>query len=278
MSRHVGGIGVGLRYALADELLERRPPEVSWVEIHPENYLGRGGRYADILAEAREQWPVVTHGLTMCFGATEPHDRAYMRDLRAFLDRLEAPWHSDHACFGGADGAFVHDLLPPPFDEETAKVMVQRLIEAQDQLGRPVAIENVSYYAPQLEDGLAEADFMVEVLEAADALILLDVNNVYVNSRNFDFDPRAYIDRIPPERVVQMHVAGHFVRPDGLRIDTHGERVCEDVYDLLEHTLERMGPKPVLLERDNNIPTLDEVLGEVRRLDAIYARATGKAA
>ncbi len=274
MSNEIHGIGIGFRYAMAEELLQRLPPEVRWVEVHPENYMRRGGRYADLLSRAREHWPLVTHGLTMCFASSEPQDDEYMDDLSSFLRRVDTPWHSDHACFGSADGAYMHDLLPVPFTDEAAKTMVQRIVEARDAVDRPIAVENVSYYAPQAEDGLLEADFMLEVLERADAKLLLDVNNVFVNSVNFGFDPRRWIDRIPPERVVQMHVAGHFIRPDGLRIDTHGESICEGVYDLLEYTLKRMGKKPVLLERDNNIPPLDDLLTEVRRLSEIYERAT----
>ena len=275
MTRKVHGIGIGLRYDLAAELLERRPSTISWVEIHPENYVDRGGRYQEMLERARQEWPVVTHGLTTCLGAVEPFDSRYLAELRAFLSDVEVPWHSEHLCLGGADDRFFHDLLPLPFTDEAAAVAAQRLTEVREAIDRPLALENVSYYAPQERNGLAEADFVVEVLERADAKLLLDVNNIYVNSRNFDFDPKAYVDRIPEERVVQIHVAGHYVRDDGLRIDTHGEPVPNDVYDLLDYTLRKTGPVPVLLERDNNIPPLDELLAEVDELAAIYRDAVG---
>jgi uncharacterized protein (UPF0276 family) len=274
MSRTVTGIGIGLRYDLATELLERRPDAVSWVEIHPENYVDRGGRYQEMLELARRDWPVVTHGLSTCLGALEPFDANYLRQLGTFLSEFEIPWHSEHLCLGGVDGHFFHDLLPLPFTEEAAAVASRRLTEVRDAIGTPLALENVSYYAPQGADGLEEADFVVEVLEQADAKLLLDVNNIYVNGRNFGFDPKAYIDKIPKERVVQIHVAGHHVRDDGLRIDTHGEPVPDDVYELLAHTLRKMGPVPVLLERDNNIPPLDTLLAEVDSLWAIYREAT----
>lgn len=275
MAKATTGIGLGLRYDLAQELLERLPRSVSWLEVHPENYVDRGGRYEQNLERAREHWPVVTHGLTAGFGASEPLDSGYLLDLRDFLRRLEVPWHSEHLCFGGAEGRFFHDLLPLPFTEEAASTASRRLIEARDTLNLPLAFENVSYYAPQASEGLSEADFVVEVLERADAKLLLDVNNVYVNSENFGFDPRAYIDRLPLDRVVQIHVAGHELQPDGLRIDTHGEPVPDPVYELLEYTLTKSGPIPVLLERDTNIPALDELLGEVERLWAVYRRAVG---
>ncbi len=272
--RAVTGIGLGLRYDLATELLDRQPTTVSWLEIHPENYVSRGGRYQEMLDLARRDWPIVTHGLSTCLGAPEPFDASYLRELRGFLSDLEIPWHSEHLCLGGVGNRFFHDLLPLPFTEEAAQIASQRLIEVRDAIELPLALENASYYAPQCEDGLAEADFVVDVLERADAKLLLDVNNIYVNSRNFDFDPKAYIDKIPADRVVQIHVAGHFVREDGLRIDTHGEPVPDEVYQLLDYTLRRVGPVPVLLERDNNVPPLDELLAEVDELWRIYRRAT----
>ena len=273
----VSGVGIGLRMGNSEALLAALPREVRWVEVHPENYIERGGRFARILERAREAWPVVTHGLTMCFGALEPCDPRYQRELRSFLRDLEVSWHSDHACFGSVDGVFAHDLLPLPFTDEAVAVVSQRISEAQDALGLPVALENVSYYAPMGADPLAEVDFLNEILSRTGAKLLLDVNNVYVNSQNFGFDARAWIDRVPADRVVQMHVAGHLVREDGLRIDTHGEPVPEGVYSLLEHTLRRTGDKPILLERDNNIPPLEEQLDELRRLAAIVERVRASA-
>ena len=270
----VEGIGLGLRMELGDELLERRPPELGWREIHPENYLRRGGRFATLLKRARDAYPIVTHGLTMCFGAVEPFEREYLEPLGAFLKDVGVPWHSDHMCFAGVDGVFSHDLLPVPFDEESMDTLSRRITEARDALDVELAFENVSYYAPSDRSETDEASFTVELLERADCRMLLDVNNVYVNSRNHGFDPYEWIDRIPAHRVVQIHVAGHQVRDDGFRIDTHAEDVCEDVYDLLEHTLRRIGPRPVLLERDGKYPPLDDLLAQVRRLDAIYRRAT----
>jgi len=277
MAREIKGIGLGLRYDMATELLDRLPESVAWVELHPENYIARGGRYQEILEEARAHWPVVTHGLSTCLGSVEPFERRYLNELGAFLRDLEVPWHSEHLCLGGVDDRFFHDLLPLPFTSEAVGIASERLIEVRDAIGIPLALENVSYYAPQSPDGLTEADFVVEVLENADAKLLLDVNNIYVNSCNFGFDPKAYIDKIPTDRVVQIHVAGHLVREDGLRIDTHGEPIPDDVYELLAYTLRKTGPVPVLLERDNNVPPLDELLSEVDELWMIYRHATGAA-
>ncbi len=269
----IEGIGLGLRHDLAAELFERAPDEVRWLEVHPENYVRRGGSFAQNLERAMDRWALVPHGLTLCFGNVDPFEPGYVRELKALLDRIDAPWYSDHLCFAGAHGVYLHDLLPLPFTREAIDVSVARLRELRDAIERPVAIENVSYYADPAPRAMDEPDFVLEVLEAADCQMLLDVNNVYVNAQNHGFDPRTYIDRIPPERVVQIHVAGHMTRKDGIIIDTHGEPMCDGVYDLLGYTLERMGPVPVLLERDQNIPALDTLLDELRRLTAIYDRS-----
>lgn len=269
----VKGVGLGLRHDMAAELFERMPEEVRWLEIHPENYVRRGGRFAQNLERALDSWPIVPHGLTLCFGSIEPFEAAYVRDLKALLDRIDAPWYSDHLCFAGSGGVYLHDLIPLPFSREAVQIAAARVRELEDAIERPVAIENVSYYADPAPREMEEPEFVLEVLEAADCKLLLDVNNVYVNSINHRFDPKAYIDRIPPERVVQVHVAGHLTRKDGIIIDTHGEPVCDGVYDLLAYTLERIGPVPVLLERDQNMPPLDDLLAEVRRLSDIYDRA-----
>lgn len=275
----VEGIGIGLRYAMAEQTLSREVPGLRWLEIHPENYVARGGRFRHILERAAEKFPFATHGLTLGFGAAEPAERSYMRALRDFLHGLSIPWHSEHLCFSGSGGVMVHDLLPLPFTREAAENAAARITEARDQLEMPIAIENISYYATlgrADEQELPELEFLLEVLERADCKLLLDVNNVFVNSQNHGFDPRAYIDRIPVERVAQIHVAGHHVRADKLIIDTHGEAVRDEVFELLEHTLRRTGPVPVLLERDQGFPEFDEIIAEVARLDAIYQRATAK--
>ncbi len=270
----VEGIGIGFRYAMARGTLESTVPEIRWLEVHPENYVQRGGRFRQMLRSARERWPIVTHGLTMGFGAVEPAEDAYIKPLRDFLHELGVPWHSEHLCFSGADGVMLHDLLPLPLTREAVRTAIARIRETRDRLELPIAIENISYYTATGPGEMPEVDFLLEVLEGADAKLLLDVNNVFVNSRNHGFDAREYLDRMPVERVVQIHVAGHFVRDDALIIDTHGEPVRDEVYELLEHTLRRVGKVPVLLERDQNFPPFEELVAEVQRLDAIYRRAT----
>lgn len=280
MSRQhtVQGIGLGYRYAIAERTREHAAPELGWLEIHPENYVERGGRFRHALDAVRERWPIVTHGLTLGFGASEPAEASYMRGLRKLLHELQVPWHSEHLCFSSADGVMVHDLLPLPWTHEAVRAAVSRIQETRDQLELPIAVENISYYGQAGRAEMSELDFMLEVLERADAALLLDVNNVFVNARNHGFDPHAYIDALPKQRIVQLHVAGHFVRDDALIIDTHGEAIVPEVYELLEYTLRRTGPVPVLLERDQNFPPWEELMAEVARLHAIYRRATAQAA
>jgi uncharacterized protein (UPF0276 family) len=273
------GIGLGLRLPIAAPLFDgSAPPALRWLEIHPENYLGRGGRYASLLAQARERYPLLTHGLTMGLGALAPFDGAYLRSLRGLLHELSVPWHSDHLCFAQVDEVFLHDLLPLPFHEEAISVAVQRISEAQDALGVPIAIEPISWYARPPDSPLEEAEFIAEILRRADAKLLLDVNNVYVNALNHGFDARGFIDRLPLERVVQLHIAGHHVRSDGRRIDTHAAPICEPVYQLFDYTLRKLGrPLPVLLERDDDFPPFVELAREIERLDGIYRAALGAA-
>jgi len=274
----ISGIGLGLRHPLAKATFAEAPAALAWLEIHPENYLERGGRYELMLETARERYPLLTHGLTMGFGSVERRAPTYLRALRALLSDLKVPWHSDHLCFAGIGGTFVHDLLPLPLNAESIRVAVDRVHEAQDALGVDIAIEHISYYVHPVGSEMDEVEHLGQILERADAKLLLDVNNVYVNAQNHGFDARRFIDRLPLDRVVQLHVAGHLVRADGLRIDTHAEPICEGVFDLFEYTMKRLSrPVPVLLERDDNFPDFAELVVEIQRLDAIYRRALERA-
>ncbi len=277
LTPRVTGIGLGLRAELSDAILARAPASLRWLEVSPENYMARAGGFVRHLDAALERYPVVTHGLTLCPGGVDPLDEAYLGELARFTRRVETPWHSDHLCFGSHGGAFLHDLLPVPFTRASAEHTAARVREAQARLDAPLALENISWYAHPGGAELDEAEFIREVLERSGASLLLDVNNVYVNARNHGFDARAMIDRLPLERVVQIHVAGHRVAPGDLRIDTHGEAVCDEVYALLEDTLAKTGPVPVLLERDQNFPSWERLVEELDRLDAIWRRATGGA-
>jgi uncharacterized protein (UPF0276 family) len=294
-SGKVTGVGLGLRWEFIDEILADQP-RLSFVEVSPENYMGRGGYYDEALERARELWPIVTHGLTMSIGGTDPLREDYLAGVASFLDRVKSPWHSDHLCFSTFGGVVLHDLLPIPFKKEEVVRVADRIKRAQDAIGRPMAVENVSSYLHPGKREMPEAEFIARVCEAADCGLMLDVNNAYVNAQNFGFDVDEWMRTVPLDRVVQMHVAGHdwftedtwktsdFVPTDPkdrermLIVDTHGSDCCDDVLALLERTLARTGPVPVLLERDQAIPPLDQLLAEVAKLKAIWTRATAKAA
>jgi uncharacterized protein (UPF0276 family) len=272
------GIGLGLRARFLDRVAAGEADGVpAFVELSPENYMHRGGKGPARLEQVAERFAVICHGLMMSLGSTDPLDPEYFAFLKAFLDRYDPPWHSDHVCWSGLDGAMLHDLLPVPFTSAVARRVADRVIEARDRLERPMAVENISWYmrlgAPQMD----EPEFLTEVLERADCGLLLDVNNVFVNAQNHGFDPYAWLQRIPLERVLQLHVAGHELwDDDALIIDTHGATVRDEVYELMAWVIERTGPRPVLLERDNNIPPLSELLDEIRRIDRVYQSAVAR--
>lgn len=275
----VRGVGLGLRFAFLDAIAARpraEIPAIQWLECHPENYMRRGGRFPEGLRRCREAWPMATHGLAMSLGGVDPLDRAYLRTLRGFLEGLESPWHSDHLCVSIAHGKASHDLLPLPFNEETVRHLARRIREAQDQLSTPLAIENVSYYALPPGSELDEGDFVSAVCAEAGCGLLLDVNNVYVNAFNHGHDAQEILAKMPLERVVQLHVAGHFHEDPDFILDTHGEAIEAPVYDLLAWTLSRTGQVPVLLERDSEIPPFDELYAEIERLDAIWRAAPAR--
>lgn len=277
MSADITGVGLGLRAAFI-ERVERGEADgkVAFLEVAPENYMHRGGKAPRRLAAIAERFPIISHGLMMSLGSPDPLDDAYFAELRPFLDRVAAPWHSDHLCWSGIDGVLLHDLLPVPFTTASATRIADRVRQAQDRIGRPMAVENVSWYlqlgAPQKD----EPDFVVEVLERADCRLMLDVNNIFVNASNHGFDPYDWLRKVPLERVVQLHIAGHDRWEDDLIIDTHGNEVREEVYDMLAWVIERTGPKPVVLERDSDIPPLPTLLEEVARIDGVYQAAVAR--
>jgi uncharacterized protein len=273
-SMPVHGIGLGLRWALTEDILERPPPELAWLEVAPENYMRRGGRFPASLASCAERWPIVTHGLTMSLGGIDPLDPEYLRTLASFAQNIGTPWHSDHLCFGIVEGVALHDLLPLPFTERAADHVASRVREAGDALGVPMAVENISYYAHPGRAEMNEAEFAHSVVDRAGCSLVLDVNNVYVNSKNHGFDARSMIAQMPLHRVIQIHVAGHDESDPELIVDTHAEPLKNEVYDLLAFALRKTGPVPVLLERDDNFPSWEETCGELAKLHAILRDAT----
>lgn len=266
------GFGLGVRPDHYETLLGERLGCVSWLEALTENYLVPGGRPLHYLERLREAYPIVFHGVSLSIGGTDPLDLDYLEQVRALAARFEPAWISDHVCFTGADGVNMHDLLPLPYTEETLRHVCARIEEVQERLGRRIVLENVSSYLEYRHSEMTEWEFLHELAERADCLLLLDVNNVYVSSVNHGFDPHAFLQGIPAHRVQQFHLAGHRNCGDVL-IDTHDEPVCEAVWQLFEAALARFGVVSTMIERDSNIPALDELLGELDRARRIATRA-----
>jgi uncharacterized protein len=265
------GVGIGLRREFYSRLPETSRP-LDWVEIIPENFLTLGGRPQRALDACRERWPVLPHGVALNVGGPDPLDADYLAGLQALVERVDAPFFSDHLCYTRLGGAHLYELLPLPFCAEAVEHVVPRVREVQARVGRPFLLENPSYYARMPGGSLAEADFLRHVVEEADCGLLLDVNNVYVNACNHGYDPRAFVDALPLERVGQIHLAGHEQRPEVL-IDTHGAPVRDEVWSLYRHVLERTGPVPTLIEWDQDIPSLEAVLDEADRARGILREA-----
>jgi hypothetical protein len=278
------GVGLGLRWEFLEPLLETLP-SLDLLEISPENYIQRGGYHAEALTYLAAQYPLLTHGLTLSLGGADPLDEAYLGELRAFIASVKSPWHSDHLCFGSSQGRVLHDLLPIAFTEGVVARVVDRIRAAQDALGVPLAVENISYYLHPGRAEMSEAEFIAKVCDSADCGLMLDVNNAFVNATNFGFDVDEWMRTVPLERVVQMHIAGHDwftedgepiaavsegARPAGaLIVDTHGADVTDPVLQLFGRIVEKTGPVPVVLERDQDIPPLEDLLEEVAKIRCV---------
>jgi uncharacterized protein (UPF0276 family) len=269
------GFGVGLRPKHYADVLARAPRGelgVDWFEAISENYMVAGGRPPRVLGEVRAHAPLVLHGVSLNLGSTDPLDATYLRELAALVARFEPAWVSDHLCWTGVGGENLHDLLPLPLTEECVRHVAARIARVQDQLGRRIAIENVSSYAAFRADAMPEWEFLAAVCESADCGLLLDVNNVFVSAHNHGFDADSYIDAVPAERVFQIHLAGHSVN-GGLLIDTHDHAVCDEVLALYARALRRLGPVSTLIEWDDRIPEFDSLVQEVERARAVAAAA-----
>jgi hypothetical protein len=267
------GVGLGLRRPHLEIVAQMEGHGVPFWETCPENVMGDGGRQHRTACAILDRDPVLTHGLAMSMGGYDPWDRDYLQDLDRFLVRTGTPWHSEHLCFTSVDGNCLHELLPLPFTRESARHTISRVRDLQARLPVPLLLENITYYAELGAGEMDEADFITAVLEGADVGWLLDINNVYVNSLNFGFDPKEWLSRMPLERVAQMHIAGH-KRFGHLVVDTHGTEVIQPVIELMQWTLARLGrPVPVLLERDNHIPEFAELLAERARIQKAFDTA-----
>jgi len=270
----VHGAGLGLRRPLLDEL-DSGPVAVDFMEVAPENWIGVGGRLGRRFRALTERFPFVCHGLSLSLGGPAPLDETLLRDIKIFLDIHQVRCYSEHLSYCSDDG-HLYDLMPIPFTEAAVHHVAARIRRTQEILERRIAIENVSTYAAPGQE-MSELEFTRAVLDEADCDLLLDVNNVYVNSVNHAYDPVAFLDGLPGERIVYGHIAGHYHEAADLLIDTHGADVIDPVWALLDAAFARFGVFPVLLERDFNLPPLADLLEEVariRRVQVQWSRAS----
>jgi uncharacterized protein (UPF0276 family) len=263
------GIGIGLRVPHYRHILAEKPV-VDWFEIISENFMVDGGRPLHVLDQILEQYRVVQHGVSMYFGSVDGPDRVHLKKLKELVKRTKTPWLSDHLCWGSVDGTYTHDLLPMPYTFAAAEQTARRIREVRDYLEVPIAVENVSSYAEYHVSEMAEWEFLNEVVERADCGILLDVNNIYVSAQNHGFDPYAYLDAIPAERVAQIHIAGHS-KFEKYILDTHDHPVLDPVWKMYAHAVARTGRTATLLEWDDRIPSFDEVHREALKANRFTA-------
>ncbi len=277
MPRAFEGIGVGLRYEFAHQLIDTSR-QVDWLEIVPENWMGVGGLTRRLLDRYRERWVVVPHSISLSIGGIHPLDEEFLGEMAALCRRLDPPFWSDHICYARIGGTYLNDLLPLPFTEEAVEHTVGRLAEVQARSEVPLILENATFYAHMPGCTMDEASFLNAILEGSGCGMLLDLNNVYVNSQNHAYDPRAFIDRMRLERVRQIHLAGHTLdAAQGVIIDTHKGPIIDGVWALYAYTIRRAGRLiPTLIEWDTDIPALDEVLDELDRARACARTALGQ--
>ncbi|RMF10298.1 MAG: DUF692 domain-containing protein [Alphaproteobacteria bacterium] len=269
--RPFAGFGLGLRPDHFRTIVDTRPA-VDWFEIISENFMVAGGKPLYYLDRIREEYPIAMHGVSLSIGGSDPLDAGYLGALKALADRVEPLWISDHLCWTGHGGQHLHDLYPLPYTEEAIAHVVERVQRVQDTLGQRILLENVSSYLSYRVDAMPEWEFLRAVVERADCLVLLDINNIHVSAINHGFAPGDYLDGIPPKRVWQIHLAGHTDYGDYV-IDTHDQPVPAPVWDLYESTIQRLGPVSTMIERDDNIPPLDSLLEELDTARTIAARA-----
>lgn len=256
--------GIGLRAPHHAEFLATRPA-VAFVEVHSENFFADGGRQIEVLDTVRRDYPVSLHGVGLSLGSTDPLSSEHLRRLRRLVERVQPALISEHVCWSSVEGTFLNDLLPLPLTEEALDHMARQVGIVQDFLGRQILVENVSSYLQIDTPQMSEWEFLTQLAERADCLLLLDINNVHVNARNHGFDAQEYLRAIPPARVAELHLAGHSVVNDGaaeLLIDTHDAPVPDVVWQLYQAAVERFGPVPTLIERDAKLPPLAELVAE----------------
>ena len=263
MSKHypVTGSGLGLRRTFLGSLADSIPEQIDFMEVAPENWIDVGGKFGHQFQTVAEQVPIVCHGLSLNIGGSAPLDEAFLHKVKQFLETYHIPVYSEHLTYC-ADEGHLYDLMPIPFTEEAIKYVVERIQRVQDILGQRIAMENASYYAAPGKE-MDEIEFVNSVLKEADCLFHIDINNIYVNSINHKYDAEKYLKALPGDRIAYAHIAGHYVEEEDIRVDTHGADVIDPVWDLLDVAYDHFGVFPTLLERDFNIPPLNELLKEV---------------
>lgn len=268
-------IGIGFRKDFSEELLDSTVLKPAFIELAPENWIGMGGYWKKQLDKAAEKFPISCHGLSLSIGSPDDLDLDFLYKIKKFIKDYKVQIYSEHLSYAKCDNAHLYDLLPIPFRKDAVKHIIARIKQVQEVLEMPLAIENVSYYTPVAAE-MDEATFISEIVNGSGCNLLLDVNNVYVNSFNHKYNAKEFIKKLPLNKVAYIHMAGHEQISDTVIIDTHGEAVIDQVFDLFEYTTSLLKPVPVLLERDFNIPELEELQGEITRMETIVSKTWKK--
>ena len=264
----VSGAGLGLRREKLDEMMEADLSSVNFMEVAPENWINVGGTFGKKFRQFTEKYDFLCHGLSLSIGSPAPLDEDFVKDVGQFIDTHNIKHYSEHLTYCSDDG-HLYDLLPIPFSEEAVHYVAERIRRVQDILQQEISMENASYYTPAPGKEMEEIEFINAVLEEANCGLLLDVNNIYVNSVNHHYDPIEFLKQLPAERIRYAHIAGHYNEDDDLIVDTHGADVIDPVWDILHKAYEHFGVFPTLLERDFNIPAVPELLTEVDQIISI---------
>lgn len=263
------GFGLGLRSEHYQDLLDGNH-SVDWLEVLSENYMIAGGKPLHYLDRICERYPVAMHGVSLSIGSVDPLNQNYLNELKKLAQRIKPKWISDHLCWTGTQGINLHDLMPLPYTEEALKHLAERITRVQDFLGQRILLENVSSYLTYQHSTLSEWEFLREISQRADCLILLDINNIHVSAHNHSFDPLIYLDAMPANRVQQIHLAGHLNLGE-YSIDTHDHEIIDSVWELYAESVRRFGAVSAMIERDDDIPPLAELLTELNKARNICA-------
>lgn len=269
------GFGLGLRPTHYPSILENQHP-IDWFEIISEDYLVEGGNPLYFLDRIRKNYPIVMHGVSLSIGSIDPLDKTYLKKLKRLADRIQPAWVSDHLCWTGVHGINLHDLMPLPYTEEALQHVSERILEVQEYLGRQILIENPSSYVSYTHSTMSEWDFLSALAKRADCLLLLDINNIYVSAFNHQFDAQTYLDAIPVDRVQQFHLAGHLHLETHI-IDTHDQPIVADVWDLYAKAVRRFNFVSTMIERDDNIPPIEELITELQQARKIAQQTLSSA-